>query len=263
MPKAKPKLLRQSNDAEWRGMLAGLLFVGAGLWLGGSKRRAVIVWAAFTFVPPLMAISLYWSGVSPSLSWIAAAVAVFVWLANLQLSWRPIPPQPKWMWPALLGMAAVLGLGCRMATDRLVHTYIMPDDSMSPALQPQDQVLFHQFAYWFKQPERGEIVAFHRPDTRSLSIKRVIGLPGETLVIDAGSLKVNDKAVAPARVLPGAKHLTSPQDKFVVPADSVFVLSDSPAEFYDSRSYGAVPVKDLVGKASVINYPAGRIGRVN
>lgn len=244
-------------------MLAGLLFVGAGLWLAGSRKKAIVVWAAFTFVPPLMAISLYWKGVSAGLSWIASAIAVFLWLANLQLSWRPILPQPAWLWPALLGMAMVFGLGSRMAADRLVHTYIITDNSMAPTLQPQDQVLFHRFAYWFKSPERGDVVAFYRPDTRSLSIKRVVGLPGETLAIDAGSLKVNDKPIAPAIALPSAKYLVSHQDKYVVPSDSVFVLSDSSAEFYDSRSYGAVPLVDLVGKASVINYPAARVGRVH
>lgn len=125
--------------------------------------------------------------------------------------------------------------------------------SMRPTLQDGEFVLVNRLAYRFGAPQRGDIVVFHFPlDPSSQDlIKRVIGLPGETIVIQAGQVTVNGE---PLR----EPYTASPplySGEWLVPSDQLFVLGDNRNDSSDSHSWGMLPLSEVVGKAILIYWP--------
>ena len=141
--------------------------------------------------------------------------------------------------------------------------------SMEPELTDQERIFINKFTYRFGLGtiERGDTVVFHYDETRSY-IKRVIGLPGDRVRIEAGRVFVNDRPLkedyVPAQYRdtiswpPGA----SARD-VVVPPDMYFVLGDHRSESSDSRSWGYVPRQSIYGKAVFVYWPPDRIGRLH
>jgi len=125
--------------------------------------------------------------------------------------------------------------------------------SMVPTLQNGEFVLVNRLAYRFGVPQRGDIVVFHfpvEPSSQDL-IKRVIGLPGDVITVDAGIVSINGQPLQEPYI--AAPPLYT--GEWVVPSDELFVLGDNRNDSSDSHSWGMLPYKELVGKAILIYWP--------
>ena len=128
--------------------------------------------------------------------------------------------------------------------------------SMFPTLKEGDMLVVNKLAYKLGKVERGDILTFHYPLDPKLSfIKRAIGLPGDTVEIVNKKVWVNGNAL-------NEPYIVTPSDytgKWVVPADSVFVLGDNRVDSADSHVWGFVPSNDLVGKVLAVYWPPNRM----
>lgn len=184
--------------------------------------------------------------------------------------------------PVLIVLAFALAI---LLKTLVVQAFFIPSGSMEPVLKPGDRVLVNKVLY---EPERGHVIVFSDPqDGRGpdrgviggflhwLSegigiarpehedfIKRVIGLPGETIELRNGKLFV-DGIQIPEPYLEGAID-TRDYGPERVPSDALFVLGDNRLNSNDSRfGLGFVPVDKVVGRAFVIVWPPSRVGWIH
>ena len=132
--------------------------------------------------------------------------------------------------------------------------------SMAPLLTDQERIFINKFVYRFEPIERGDVVVFWYPwDTTKSFIKRVVGLPGETIEIRQGIVYVNGAPLDERYVPPqfADRHSHTP---IQVPPDHYFVMGDHRSSSNDSRVFGAVPGKLIYGKAVFVYWPADRFG---
>lgn len=124
--------------------------------------------------------------------------------------------------------------------------------SMLPTLQNGEFVLVNRLAYRFDSPQRGDIVVFHYPpDPRQDLIKRVIGLPGDTVTIQGGVVQVNNQPLAEPYIAQPPFYAGT----WLVPQGHLFVLGDNRNDSSDSHSWGMVPLENIIGKAVLIYWP--------
>src|SRR5580692_7695768 len=132
--------------------------------------------------------------------------------------------------------------------------------SMAPLLSDQERIFINKFVYRFEPIERGDVVVFWYPLDRSKSfIKRVIGLPGDTLEMRQGALYVNGKLVPEPYVPPRYEDVTD-YGPVRVPEDSYFVMGDHRISSNDSRVFGAVANKFIYGRAVFAYWPVDHFG---
>lgn len=158
----------------------------------------------------------------------------------------------------------------------VVQAFKIPTGSMRMTLIEGDLILVNKFIYGAKvplinyrlpalrQPKRGDVVVFIYPEDRKKDfIKRLVGLPGETIEIKGGSIYVNDKpAVEPifSRIYYYNRgEFAAEGQKITVPKDSYFVLGDNSTSSKDSRYWGFVPKDNLLGEALFVYWPLQRI----
>jgi signal peptidase I len=137
--------------------------------------------------------------------------------------------------------------------------------SMMPSLFDQERLFINQFTYKFKLGDikRGDTVVFWYPeDTTKSYIKRVIGLPGDTVEVDDGYVVINGKKLDESYVRPEYRDDRS-YAKHVVPPDEYFVLGDHRDSSNDSRAWGFVPRNYIYGKAVFVFWPPEKIGTVH
>jgi signal peptidase I len=132
--------------------------------------------------------------------------------------------------------------------------------SMNPLLSDQERIFINKFVYRFEPIERGDVIVFWYPLDRSKSfIKRVVGLPGETVEIRAGHAYINGQELAdqyvPSGYLDGSNF--APRR---VPADGYFVMGDHRDSSNDSRVFGPVPRQFIYGKAVFAYWPVDHFG---
>jgi len=125
--------------------------------------------------------------------------------------------------------------------------------SMLPGLKNNQYVLVNKLAYLFHVPERGDVIVFHWPvDTNKDLIKRVIGVPGDVIVIDNKKVGVNG-------VLLNEPYISGPANQagktWVVPPNDYFVMGDNRQVSDDSRDWGFVPKSYIIGKAVFVYWP--------
>ncbi|MBV9266760.1 MAG: signal peptidase I [Acidobacteriaceae bacterium] len=136
--------------------------------------------------------------------------------------------------------------------------------SMMPSLYDQERLFINQFSYKFGLGDikRGDTVVFYFPEDLSESyIKRVIGLPGDTVAVDDGYVIVNGKKLQENYVPPEYRDDRSYSAR-VVPPGQYFVLGDHRSSSNDSRAWGFVPRNYIYGKAVFVFWPLNRIGTV-
>lgn len=158
----------------------------------------------------------------------------------------------------------------------IAQSFFIPSESMLPTLEINDRVLVEKLAYRFGAPHRGDIVVFKAPPraveaSASLEgeamIKRVIGLPGETIAISNGKVTVDGKqlaepyvAEAPVYPEPDWEGLGMPGGK--VPEGTYFMMGDNRNNSADSHIWGPLPASDIIGHAVFRFWPPQRIGLV-
>jgi len=132
--------------------------------------------------------------------------------------------------------------------------------SMAPLLSDQERIFINKFVYRFGPIERGDVVVFWYPlDPSKSFIKRVIGLPGETVEIRQGHVLIDGEALEEPYVPTqfADRHSFNPVR---VPAGFYYVMGDHRSSSNDSRVFGAVPGRLIYGKAVFVYWPADRFG---
>lgn len=173
------------------------------------------------------------------------------------------------------GESLIIAVVIALSVKSLVFAaYTIPSSSMEPTLLVGDYLIANRLSYVMKvpftdmvlftlgEPKRGDIVIFRYPKDRSKDfVKRVMAKPGDIVEIKDKVVHVNGQRAADAaayfvdsRVIPGN---ASPRDNFgpiTVPKDSYFVMGDNRDNSSDSRFWGFLKKKDLVGKAEIIYF---------
>ena len=137
--------------------------------------------------------------------------------------------------------------------------------SMMPSLYDQERLFINQFSYKFKLGDikRGDTVVFWFPeDTTKSYIKRVIGLPGDTVAVQDGFVIVNGKKLVENYVPAEYRDDRNYQER-MVPPDQYFVLGEHRTSSNDSRAWGFVPRNYIYGKAVFVFWPPEKIGAVH
>ncbi len=169
----------------------------------------------------------------------------------------------EWAWA--IGVALILTLILRTY---VIQAFKIPSGSMIPTLKVGDKLFVNKYVYRFEEPQRGDIIVFKFPsDPKKDFIKRLVAKPGDTIEIREGHLVVNgetQEASTPFAQFYYYNHgpYGDPGQKIIVPPDSYYVLGDNSANSTDSRFWGFVPKKNLLGKAIFRWWPANRIGKI-
>jgi len=130
--------------------------------------------------------------------------------------------------------------------------------SMEPSLHSDQRLVVEKLSYNFHEPRRGDIVVLKVSQAGSgLLIKRVIGLPGEKVETKGGKVYINEQPLEEPYISPQPQR---DMGAIVVPPGHVFVLGDNRGFSNDSRSFGPVPLENIVGRAWFSYWPLDQIG---
>lgn len=140
--------------------------------------------------------------------------------------------------------------------------------SIPLSFQNGEYLLTNKIVYRFNKPQRGDIVVFKAPQNEDYDyIKRIIALPSERIKIEAGKIFINDQVLdelsyLPADIYTQAGHFLKEGEEIVIPQEKYFVLGDNRPHSSDSREWGPVPVKNIVGKAWLRYWPLNKFGLI-
>ncbi len=145
----------------------------------------------------------------------------------------------------------------------VAQPFVVEGESMHPTFESADYLIVDELSYHLGLPKRGDVIVFRYPGNPSIFyIKRIIGLPGETVHITAGhtsitktdgtTLQLDESYVV-------AEDATYTQDT-TLGADQYFVMGDNRPRSSDSRVWGPLPKKDIMGRAYLRLLPPGKTG---
>lgn len=145
----------------------------------------------------------------------------------------------------------------------VAQPFIVQGASMEPTYQNGDYLIIDQLTYRFNDPKRGDVITFRYPnDPSTFFIKRIVGLPGETVMVDGTRISVTTPGVGTVElvepyanndgVLFGRQTLTLDEGEY-------FVLGDNRPRSSDSRVWGALPEENILGRAYVRLLPLTNI----
>ncbi len=165
---------------------------------------------------------------------------------------------------AVVLVALVLAFGVRTYVAQMFY---IPSGSMLPTLQVGDRIVVDKLSYRLHSVHRGDIVVFRRPPLEHADysdlVKRVIGLPGDTVSSVDGRVYIDGKPLAEPW-LPTPEPVTSPSPEaqgfslnhpYTVPAGEYFVMGDNRTNSEDSRYFGPIPADLIVGKMAFVAWP--------
>ena len=157
----------------------------------------------------------------------------------------------------------------------VVNPYRIPSSSMEPTLHCagaglgctarfSDRVLANRFIYHFVEPKRGDIVVFHTPAAARRDcgaggtfVKRIVGLPGEVWELRAGYVYIDGVRLRESYITKDRRNGES-NPPYRIPKDEYYVMGDNRASSCDSRVWGALPRKNLIGKVFAVYWPPKR-----
>lgn len=148
-------------------------------------------------------------------------------------------------WTALTAVVIIAILLCRIFVFEFIN---ISGDSMYPTLQNNQLIFVWKPSY---NPARGDIIVFYTPDNIEL-VKRVIGLPRETIEIKEGVVYINNKELEQKYQYPSPLQASMPA--VTIPDDCIFVLGDNRDKSDDSRTFGAINMDKIKGKMLFIVY---------
>ncbi|HEX6541420.1 MAG TPA: signal peptidase I [Ktedonobacterales bacterium] len=148
-----------------------------------------------------------------------------------------------------------------------IQPYHIEGPSMEPGLHTDEFVLVNQLAYRFGSPQRGDVIVFHPPsDPGEQYIKRIIGLPGDTITVTATDVYVDNVQLHEPYVYPLAPgEYGSPTilSGVKLKPGEYFVLGDHRDNSTDSRVFGSVPAQNIIGKAEFVFWPVNTIHTID
>jgi len=145
----------------------------------------------------------------------------------------------------------------------VAQPFVVEGESMFPTFDSGDYLIVDQLTYRFSDPKRGDVVVFRYPNDETVFyIKRVIGLPGETVHVKEGVTSVTK--VDGTKITLDESYVVSEDATYTLDrslgAEQYFVMGDNRPKSSDSRTWGALPARDLMGRAFIQLLPVGEIG---
>jgi signal peptidase I len=146
----------------------------------------------------------------------------------------------------------------------LIQPFYVKGASMEPNFYDHEYLIIDELSYRFREPERGEIVVFRYPrDPSQFFIKRVIGLPGETIEISNGKIILYTKEHPNGEVLDESyiiEDRTDGKTRVTLGEKEYFLLGDNRDESLDSRAFGTVKRAGIIGRVWIRGLPLSRLG---
>lgn len=145
----------------------------------------------------------------------------------------------------------------------IARPFIVNGQSMFPTFKNGEYLIVDEISYRLGEPERGDVVVFKAPPTPDkFFIKRIIGLPGETVISKDGKVTIINAEHPEGFALDESflKDMTTGTFETKVPEDAYFVMGDNRAGSFDSRAWGSLPKENLRGRALLRLLPFSRIG---
>lgn len=140
----------------------------------------------------------------------------------------------------------------------VVQGYKVSGTCMEPNLYTGERLLGNKFIYRFERPSRGDVVVFkYPPDPSKIFIKRVIGMPGDSVEIHKGKVYVNSKPLDEHKYVINTPH--GSYGPIVVKKGYLFVLGDNRDQSNDSRYWGELPIRNIQAKAWLRYWPVARL----
>lgn len=150
--------------------------------------------------------------------------------------------------------------------------YKVEGASMDPLFATNDHLIVEKLSYRFGHPDRGDIVVFRYPyDPTTSYVKRIIGLPGERVLIENGRVRIFNSENPDGFVLDESVYLETSRltttsaagrNEFTVTPDHYFVMGDNRPASSDSREWGLLPQENIVGRAIIKTYPLNEISLI-
>ncbi len=176
----------------------------------------------------------------------------------------------------LAGVVVVAVVVAFLLRTFVIATYSIPSGSMEPTLQVGDRIVVDKLSYHLHGVDRGNIVVFSTPPNEDCAgppvsdlVKRVVGLPGETISVSGGNVFINGRLL-PESWLPASQQgKTYPgpspapyalHHPYKIPKGDVFVMGDNRMLSCDSRYWGPIAESTIVGKVDVRIWPLSRLG---
>ena len=170
------------------------------------------------------------------------------------------------IWIVEIALVILLAAG---VSSFFCRSIVVQEGSMEPTLKAGDRALINSAAYKLSSPRRGDIVVFRAADDAksSLHIKRVIGLPGETVQIKKGKVYINGKKLK-SDIYGITKYIDEPgiaEEPLELGKDEYFCLGDNRPVSYDSRyeEVGSVHRSEIIGKVWIRIWPLTKFGKVS
>jgi signal peptidase I len=165
-------------------------------------------------------------------------------------------------WGVILVVALLAALLLRTF---VIQPYYIPSASMEPTLKVGDKVLVNKLSYDLHSIHRGDVIVFKKPPDDTTPgikdlIKRVIGLPGETITGKNGEIYINGNLLREPWLPKVDQDTTSTFGPVTIPAGEYFVMGDNRGDSSDSRVFGPIAKKLVIGRAFIIVWPLSRIG---
>ena len=167
------------------------------------------------------------------------------------------------IWAAEIAAVLILGIVLAVGYGKIT---VMQEGSMDPTLNAGDVLLVDRMAYRFSTPKRGDIIVYKTGDDKKASthIKRIIGLPGETIQIKDGQILIDGETYQENGEFPGIENAGVAETKVALDSGEYFVLGDNRNNSEDSRyaDMGNIKKRNIIGKVWFIASPWSRFGFV-
>ncbi len=146
-------------------------------------------------------------------------------------------------------LVAIIFIAIRLS----IGTFTVQHDSMEPNYLPGQNVIVNKLAYVFGKPQRGDVIVFYYPlDTTQTFIKRIIGVPGDTIVVTPATVSVDGRVLNEPYIIAAVNPRFG---QITLGPNQYFVMGDNRPVSCDSRSWGAVPSSDIIGKVTAVYWP--------
>lgn len=172
----------------------------------------------------------------------------------------------RWLleWTLVIVLALGLAVGVRTY---VLQTFFIPSGSMEPTLDVGNRILVLKIAYDFTSPAIGDVIVFKAPPAEHCGdpsvtdlVKRIVGLPGQRIASRGNQILINGHVLR--QDWPHYTLLLTPIRPQVIPANQYFVMGDNHPASCDSRDWGTVPSKDILGKVVLKIWPLSQFGTI-
>ena len=152
-----------------------------------------------------------------------------------------------------------IALAIFLVTRLVIQNFVIDGPSMEPNLISEQWVLVNKVHYKIVEPERGDVVVFNSPSStgEKVLIKRIIGLPGETVKVAGGKVYIDDKLLDESSYISVG---TTINGTWTLGTNKYFMMGDNRQQSSDSRRFGSVDKSSIVGKAWLRIWPLSKFG---